>query len=198
MDELRLAALLSSRLCHDVIGPASAVVNGLELVESEGGLDAEAMAMIESSAQQISSRLQFYRAAYGVAAGLGMRDAHRIATVFLAGGKVTLDWPESALPADAPDGAAKLALNLILLGVDLLGRGGRLVVGAKARSLAVTTEGEPTRLDELALAGADAAAQGTMTPRTVQPFYVARLAAALGGRFAAAPGPGRVNLTVTI
>lgn len=197
MDAVRLGALLSSRLCHDVIGPASAVVNGLELVETEGGVDVEAMAMIASSAAQISNRLQFYRAAYGVAAGLGMEEARRVAVLFLEGGRITLDWPDSATPRDAGPGAAKLALNLVLLGVDLLGRGGRLVVGATRASLAVAALGEATRTEELAFARADEAAQRDITPRTVQPFYVACLAASMGARLQVAPAAGQINLSVS-
>lgn len=70
MQDIELAVLISSRLCHDLVGPTSAVVNGLELIESEPELAGEALKMVASSAEQISKRLQFYRGAYGVAAGL--------------------------------------------------------------------------------------------------------------------------------
>ncbi|MBM3585327.1 MAG: hypothetical protein FJX36_13150 [Alphaproteobacteria bacterium] len=194
MDAVRLGSLLGSRLCHDVIGPASAVVNGLELIEAEGGMDDEALAMIRSSATQLTNRLQFYRAAYGVAAGLGFLDARRIAAGFLTGGKIVLDWPATALPKDAPEGAAKLLLNMVLLGADLLGRGGRLMVAATATRLAVAAQGEATRVEDLAYAQADATTEATITPRSIQPFFVACLAATLGARFQAAPGQGRVAL----
>ncbi len=35
MDTLELIALLSSRLCHDLVGPVGAVVNGLEILADE-------------------------------------------------------------------------------------------------------------------------------------------------------------------
>jgi len=74
LDSLDLAALLSSRVCHDVISPVGAIVNGLESLEEEK--DAEmrghALALIKSSAEEASARLQFCRLAFG-AAGLRAR-----------------------------------------------------------------------------------------------------------------------------
>src|SRR5687768_9337710 len=35
LDSLDLAALLCSRVCHDVISPVGAIVNGLEVLEDE-------------------------------------------------------------------------------------------------------------------------------------------------------------------
>ncbi|HEV2000356.1 MAG TPA: histidine phosphotransferase, partial [Xanthobacteraceae bacterium] len=35
LEALDLAALLCSRLCHDVISPVGAIVNGLEVLEDE-------------------------------------------------------------------------------------------------------------------------------------------------------------------
>ena len=61
-----LAALLSSKLCHDLISPVGAINNGLELLD-EGGADADAMNLIRNSARTASARLQFARIAYGAA-----------------------------------------------------------------------------------------------------------------------------------
>src|SRR5208283_1084413 len=73
LDALDLAALLSSRVCHDVISPVGAIINGLEVLEDEK--DAEmrghALDLIKSSASEASSRLQFCRLAFGAAGSKG-------------------------------------------------------------------------------------------------------------------------------
>jgi hypothetical protein len=61
-----LAALLCSRVCHDVISPVGAINNGLELLD-EGGADEDAMHLIRTSARNASARLQFARIAFGAA-----------------------------------------------------------------------------------------------------------------------------------
>ena len=66
-----LAALLCSRVCHDIISPVGAINNGLELLD-EGGADADAMNLIRVSARNASSRLQFARLAFGAAGSAGM------------------------------------------------------------------------------------------------------------------------------
>lgn len=197
MDALRLASLLSSRLCHDVVGPASAVVNGLELIELEGDQSGEAMALVATSAALITGRLQLYRAAYGVAAGLTFPDARKAAAAFFAHGKVALDWPDTAPPGALPPAAPKILLNMLLLGVELLGRGGRLGVALGDARLDVSARGELTRTDELALLGSGDTQDGAITPRNVQPYYLGRLAAAAGGRVAVATAvPGEVGIAV--
>jgi len=73
-----LAALLCSRVCHDIISPVGAINNGLELLD-EGGADVEAMDLIRSSALNASVRLKFARLAFGasgsIGAGFGSRGA---------------------------------------------------------------------------------------------------------------------------
>jgi histidine phosphotransferase ChpT len=187
MDDLRLAALLCSRLCHDLVGPASAVVNGLELIEGEGSADGEAMAMIASSAGQISNRLQFFRGAYGVASGLTMLEARRIAGLYFEGGKIALDWSASDDGTRFPAGAAKILLNMLLFAADLLGRGGVLKAAtphAARPVLAVAVAGDLTRIEDLR--GFEAAGLGPeTTPRAAQPLFLRRLVETAGGRIVA-------------
>ena len=55
---LDLAALLCSRVCHDVISPVGAIVNGLEVLEGEQDdeMRAVAMELIKKSAISASAR----------------------------------------------------------------------------------------------------------------------------------------------
>src|ERR1700755_2421458 len=81
-----LAALLCSRVCHDIISPVGAINNGLELLD-EGGADGDAMKLIRQSARNASARLQFARIAFGAAGSAGMQidtgDAEAVAIAFL-------------------------------------------------------------------------------------------------------------------
>ena len=88
-----LAALLCSRVCHDIISPVGAINNGLELLD-EGGADEDAMNLIRQSAKNASARLQFARIAFGAAGSAGMQidtgDAEAVTTAFLANEKPEL------------------------------------------------------------------------------------------------------------
>src|SRR6476661_496883 len=93
LDSLDLAALLCSRVCHDVISPVGAIVNGLEVLEDEQ--DAEmrsfALELIKKSARTASARLQFCRLAFGAAGSAGaaidLGDAQSMAKGHIEDGK---------------------------------------------------------------------------------------------------------------
>ncbi len=124
-----LAALLCSRVCHDIISPVGAINNGLELLD-EGGADEDAMNLIRQSAVNASARLQFARIAFGAAGSAGMMidtgDAEAVATAFLRNEKPELSW--SGTRALLPKNKVKLLLNLILIANASIPRGGKLAV----------------------------------------------------------------------
>ncbi len=124
-----LAALLCSRVCHDIISPVGAINNGLELLD-EGGADEDAMNLIRISARNASARLQFARIAFGAAGSAGMQidtgDAQSVATGLMNNEKPEFTWtgPRAYLPKNK----VKLLLNLILVANGAIPRGGRLSV----------------------------------------------------------------------
>ena len=124
-----LAALLCSRVCHDIISPVGAINNGLELLD-EGGADEDAMNLIRQSARNASARLQFARIAFGAAGSAGMvidtGDAESVATAFLKNEKPEFEWsgPRWLLPKNT----VKLLLNLILIANSAIPRGGKISV----------------------------------------------------------------------
>jgi histidine phosphotransferase ChpT len=124
-----LAALLCSRVCHDIISPVGAINNGLELLD-EGGADEDAMRLIRTSARNASARLQFARIAFGAAGSAGMQidtgDAQSVAIAFYANEKPEFSWEgERAL---LPKNKVKLLLNLTMIANGGIPRGGRLNV----------------------------------------------------------------------
>lgn len=124
-----LAALLCSRVCHDIISPVGAINNGLELLD-EGGADEEAMALVRQSARNASARLQFARIAFGAAGSAGMLidtgDAEAVAIGFLKNEKPELTW--TGTRALLPKNKVKLLLNLILTANAAIPRGGKIAV----------------------------------------------------------------------
>ncbi|WP_054311452.1 histidine phosphotransferase family protein [Mesorhizobium sp. 1M-11] len=124
-----LAALLCSKVCHDIISPVGAINNGLELLD-EGGADEDAMNLIRQSARNASARLQFARIAYGAAGSAGMLidtgDAEAVTIAYLKNEKPELTWTGSR--ALLPKNKVKLLLNLVLIANAAIPRGGRLSV----------------------------------------------------------------------
>lgn len=207
--DLRVAELLASRLCHDLVGPVSAVSNGMELLQEEmtPSEAADAVRLASDSAERSSATLQFYRLAFGMA---GSREApsvgelRRVAQAFLGQGKVSLQWPETPLPDNAPQDTGKLLLNLLALGVEALPRGGTLAVTAASAGTGVEAHvaaiGERAGLrEETEAALSDDVPVDTLTPRSVQGYFAGLLARRLGGRLALErSGPDAITLSAAI
>src|SRR4029078_2298960 len=68
-----LAALLCSRLCHDMLSPVGALSNGLELLadEKDPGMRKSCFEWLGESARISAAKLKFFRLAYGAAGGFG-------------------------------------------------------------------------------------------------------------------------------
>ncbi len=182
---LRIAGLLASRLCHDLVGPLGAVNNGLELIAEEDDMAAEALGLAQRSAKRAASRLQFFRYAFGAAGGepnFGHGEARPVALNLLNNGDIAVDWPETKT-VELPTGAGRLLLNMALLASECLPRGGNLKVSLTTNRIALDASGPQARLPaetKAAIAGSVAPAQ--LTARTVVGYYVAQLAHALGAK----------------
>jgi len=123
-----LAALLCSRVCHDIISPVGAINNGLELLD-EGGADAEAMELIRASALNASVRLKFARLAFGASGSVGASidtgEAEKAVRDFVgADRKTEITWtgPRAIIPKNK----VKLLLNLFLVAYAAIPRGGTI------------------------------------------------------------------------
>ncbi len=146
-----LAALLCSRVCHDIISPVGAINNGLELLD-EGGADEDAMKLIRASAINASARLQFARIAFGAAGSAGMQidtgDAQTVAAAFINNEKPELEWVGAR--ALLPKNQVKLLLNLLLVANAAIPRGGKLRVSLEnldtSPSFTITAQGPMLRV----------------------------------------------------
>ena len=124
LSDLDLAALLCSRVCHDVISPVGAIANGLELIddpEMDAETKATALDMVRSSAKTAAAKLKFCRIAFGAAGSAGalvdMGEAGEIAKAFVGDEKVKLEW--NAPRENRPKQQVKLVLNMMLMAMAL-------------------------------------------------------------------------------
>ena len=185
------AALLCSRLCHDLLSPVSALGNGLELLATEEDEDMRehCFALVEQSARASAARLKFYRLAFGAAGSTGDEVATEEARSLIAGlaaddSKLTLEWAVEPVMLAKP--AVKVLLNLAAIGLDALVRGGTLAVGAErfegATEIALRASGPRIAFDaEIGRALAGEVADGEATARTAPALLVRRLAEERGG-----------------
>lgn len=160
IEELRMAELLCTRLCHDLTGPIGAVNNGAEFLGEEGfSMQGQAMELITSSAFSAVTRLQFYRFAYGKVKDHGeanLADKQKLAMDFFTDGKISLDWPDNHTDSAGISISIKMArliYNLLIIASTVLIRGGTVAVrigqdGAGKKQIAVTAKGAAVKWDD--------------------------------------------------
>lgn len=199
-----LAAMLCSRLCHDMLSPVGALANGLELLadEQDPEMRARCMELLEQSARISTDKLKYFRLAFGAAGGFGeaipIDEARSVIEALAADKKrVEINWaiPEPSLPKPA----VKVLLNLAHIALDSLVRGGTLDIGAERREGAVEivarARGDRIAFDETigrALQGDLAPAE--ITSRTAAAHMIAVLAEEMDGGLQYKLGDGALVL----
>jgi len=186
LEALDLAALLCSRVCHDLISPVGAIANGLEVLDEAKDEETKVFAMdlIRKSSRAASAKLQFCRLAFGAAGSAGAQidtgDAEKVARGLIEDDKTKLAWnlPRVLLAKNR----VKLLLNMLLIAGQTIPRGGQITVDAVGQGDAigfrVGTTGLNARLPQAAaglLAGTPAEGH-TVDAHAVQPFYTGLLA----------------------
>ncbi|HEY1707029.1 MAG TPA: histidine phosphotransferase family protein [Rhizomicrobium sp.] len=187
MNEIDFSAFLVSRVCHDLVGPLGAVVNGLEVLEDERDamMRAEALKIVSSSAEQALARLQFMRIAFGAAGSAGaeldLGEVGRLVQGLVAGTKTEIRW--NAAPVHWPKDWAKLLMNAAVVVADCLPRGGVVTVqtggDAAAPSFRVEGTGTHIRVSEEMEKAVRGEASTAVDARGIQPFLAHKLARAL-------------------
>ena len=190
-DPLELASLLCSRLCHDMLSPVGALSNGLELLaeERDPEMRQRCFELLEQSARTSADKLKFFRLAFGAAGGFGdmvpLDESRAVIDALVShNGRVQVNW---ALAGDVlPKPAVKVLLNLSLIGIEALVRGGTLDIGAELRDgtseIVVRAAGPKIAFDQTvgrALQGQ--LAEGELSSRTAPAVMLHALAQSLGG-----------------
>jgi len=187
LSDLEFSALVSSKICHDVISPVGAIANGLEIMEEETdeSMREHAMALVKRSAATASAKLQFARIAFGAAGSasveIDLNEAEKVARPIVETGKHTLVW--SGPSATMAKNKVKLLLNLTTIALDTLPRGGTI-------ALSITGEGDKTAF-ELKCSGEKASIPDDLAQllnggidrpldaHSIQPYFTIRLAKAV-------------------
>jgi len=185
LEGLDLAALLCSRVCHDLISPVGAIMNGLEVMED--GKDEEtskfAMDLIKKSAQTASSKLQFCRLAFGAAGSAGAQidtgDAEKVTRGLMEDEKTKLAWnlPRVLMAKNR----VKLVLNMMLLAAQAIPRGGQLTVDSVGEGETMGFRVSATGLNARVPAAvppllAGGSSEHPVDAHAIQPFYTSLLA----------------------
>jgi histidine phosphotransferase ChpT len=196
--DLEIAALISSKICHDAINPVAAINHGLQMLDDEPDAEQQkfTLDMIRNVTAQASARIEFARVAFGSSgsstAPIDLGKAGEVAVRYVSPqqpmtkNKHRMTWLIPPMIIDKDKG--KLVLNLVAVAVSTLVRGGEIEASMTgtpdAPVFTVRCRGTnakiPQNLIDI-LAGADT----TLDAMNIQVYYVGRLAKA-------------ANMTVTI
>jgi len=185
IEALDLAALLCSRVCHDLISPVGAIVNGIEVLEEEKDEATKefALDLIKKSAATASAKLQFCRIAFGAAGSAGAQidlgDAEKIARGLLEDDKTKIAW--NLTRALLAKNLVKLLLNMLVIAGQAIPRGGKIsvdpigegdTIGFKVSATGVNAKIQPAVPSLLTgeLSG------DNLDAHRIQPFYAGLLA----------------------
>jgi histidine phosphotransferase ChpT len=184
LDAPALSALMSSRLCHDLINPVGALSSGLEVLADpsmDEAMKEAAIELIRSSAEKSVALLKYARLAYGAAGGAGaelpFEEAHSVLKGMFAWSKASLDW--RIAPGYAPKDEVKALLVLTLAAADCAPRGGVILVEGGRGDYAVKASGGRIMV-QADIARALAGDTAELKPKFA-PHYLAGLAARAGG-----------------
>lgn len=210
MNDLDLAALMCSKLCHDVISPVGAIANGFEVLEDESDESMRQMALdiIRTNADKASSRLQFLRLSFGAMGATGDRfpleDARRLTEKLYEGEKANIHW--TAPPDSLPKDQVKLLVNLVVIAVSAIPRGGDVTIDSVRTgegddgtvTFKLTATGSHSNLADAAytIFAGDMPSEG-LDARSVQPYYAYRLAESLGMTVRLTPLEGGLEISAS-
>ena len=127
-DKPDLAALIASRICHDLISPIGAIGNGVELLAMDAGAQRPEMALISESVANANARIRFFRVSFGAASGdqrIARSEVMSVLTDLTRGGRISYAWTSVA---DLPRREVRLAFLLLQCVETALSYGGKVAV----------------------------------------------------------------------
>ena len=184
-DPLALSALLSSRVCHDLINPVGALSSGLEVLDDpsmEGAMRDAAMDLIRSGAQKAIAMLSYARLAYGAAGGFGaqisLEDAHKALADLFAITKAELEWGIGSGLAAKEN--VKVLMVLAYAAADCVPRGGQVKIEGDINNFTITATGKKVLLNE-SLVKALGGDSEELTPKFTPALIASQLIESTGG-----------------
>lgn len=202
-----LSALMCARICHDLVSPIGALGTALEVLDDDANTEmhADAMDLVKTSARQASAKLQFLRLAFGAGGSapgiISVAELVKLVDGMYGEGKAEISWDASL--AELPKSQARIVLNMIMLALQAIPRGGTLKVSTSKTDgetlLDFNAEGPKARLAEAAtrtLSGK--APDDGFDGRTIQPFYTGMMIREIGAKVSAGIDGERVRFAVKI
>lgn len=201
MEQARLAELVASKMCHDFLGPITALTQGLELLKQSGAAEREeeAVSLLEAGIHKAQAKFDFYRHALGGALGgegdltlsSGRGAAERVFDTL----KPNLVWPANEVTL--PRAGMRVVLNILVIAAECLAKGGTVTLEAEGGEVRVVAEGERARLRQEISDGlrGDFKEDGFQA-LYIQPFLTALLARQAGVELIAREAPNRIELVM--
>jgi len=197
IENTKLTALVASRICHDMVEPMSAIIQGLEMIKgADGKTDPDALALLDHGVGKAWAKLEFFRFAMAGAIAEGdseLEEGRAVAEKLYGVLKADLVW--EAVPVKMPRPAVRVIVNLLLIANECLPRGGTVTVTAGKQGgvgeVLVTAAGPRAKLKEStaqALRGVD----GELSGHTIQPTLTALLARQGGVEISTREGEDKV------
>lgn len=185
-----LGALLCARICHDLISPVGALATAVEILDDESNseMHEDALDLVRNSSRQAGAKLRYLRLALGAGGSapgiIGIEELKTLTTDMYGEGKASIEW--AAALTGLEKNAARSLLNLIMLAVQAIPRGGNLVISVNETpefsQLSLAATGPKARLDAaIAATLAGKAPQDGFDGRTIQPFYTGLIIRELKG-----------------
>lgn len=198
LEAIALSALLSSRICHDLINPVGAIGSGLEVLDDpdmDGSMREAALDLVRSGAGKAIALLSYARLAYGAAGGYGAQisldDAKKVLADLFETVKPGLNWGLGGGLADKEK--VKVLLILAYAAADCAPRGGSVEITGEIDDFTITATGKKIILQDdfvNALRG-DA---GEMMPKHTPALIAQKLAGERGGKISAIKDDEKVVL----
>jgi histidine phosphotransferase ChpT len=199
IENTKLTALVASRICHDMVEPMSAIIQGLEMIKGgDGKTDPDALALLDHGVEKAWAKLEFFRFAMAGAIAEGdseLEEGRAVAEKLYGALKPDLVW--QAPPVKMPRPAVRVIVNLLLIANECLPRGGTVTITASKQAggaeVLVTAAGPRAKLKDAtaqALGGVD----GELSGHTIQPTLTALLARQGGVELSTREGEEKVEL----
>ena len=190
VDNTELAALLGSRICHDLISPLGAIGNGVELLTLDGGGRSPEVALIAQSVAQAIARLRFLRIAFGQTGTdhpMGAAEIRAILADWSAEGRVRIVWQPDT---PAARHAVRMAFLALLCAEAALPLGGTMTISAAAWRWQCEGQGRRLRIDPAPWSLLTAGPAGPDVPVSPPEVQFALLSCLLHD----GPGPARLEV----
>lgn len=201
IENTKLAALVASRLCHDLVEPIGAIIQGHEMIRGEDGkVDPDALSLLDQGVAKAWAKLEFFRFAIAGSVAEGdsqLEEGREVATRLYGALKPELQW--TAPPVAMPRPAVRVILNLLLIANECLPRGGTVEVTAQpfgdGGEVIIRATGNRASLRApTAEALRGETPEGGLSGHSVQPMLTGLLARQAGVDLAARESEGCIEL----